>query len=451
MAMDPRNGEVLALGSLPELRPQRVRQAALAGDVTTRSTRRRTARRCSTARSPPPIRPARRSSRSPRWRRSRRASITPTQTIIDDGKFKIGPQTFQNAGGASYGALQPVAARSRSPPTSSSTRSASAPTRSGPIIQQWAQAARARPPHRDRPPRRVRRPGARPRVARRGLRQVPEVRQARAGARPRRSRRCSKCGGIERPWSTGDNVNLAVGQGDLQADAAADGRRLLGDRQRRHGRAPAPRRMSVEDGHGARRPGDPHRRRAPRASSTRLPTRRSSTACTARPPSRGGTSADVFKGFPHAATVYGKTGTAERAGTARPVLVRLLRARPSAPDRRRRHRREGRLRRRDRRARRAPDPVASGSTSATDKFDAGQLGHAMSASLHRSSPPPSRRAPLVPRECRLRLDPLLLLATLGLVACSLIALKGATADDVPGQPVLLRRAPGASTPASGSC
>ena len=26
-----------------------------------------------------------------------------------------------------------------------------------------------------------------------------------------------KCGGIERPWSTGDNVNLAVGQGDLQA------------------------------------------------------------------------------------------------------------------------------------------------------------------------------------------------------------------------------------------
>ena len=26
-----------------------------------------------------------------------------------------------------------------------------------------------------------------------------------------------KCGGIERPWTTGDNVSLAVGQGDLQA------------------------------------------------------------------------------------------------------------------------------------------------------------------------------------------------------------------------------------------
>jgi rod shape determining protein RodA len=42
-----------------------------------------------------------------------------------------------------------------------------------------------------------------------------------------------------------------------------------------------------------------------------------------------------------------------------------------------------------------------------------------------SEPPP----PLVPRVWRLRLDPLLLLATLGLVTCSLIALKGATRDD----------------------
>ncbi len=48
-----------------------------------------------------------------------------------------------------------------------------------------------------------------------------------------------------------------------------------------------------------------------------------------------------------------------------------------------------------------------------------------------SEPPP----PLVPREWRLRLDPLLLLATLGLVACSLIAIKGATADDIHGNPL----------------
>ena len=47
-----------------------------------------------------------------------------------------------------------------------------------------------------------------------------------------------------------------------------------------------------------------------------------------------------------------------------------------------------------------------------------------------SDPPP----PLVPREWRLRLDPLLLLATLGLVVCSLVALNGATQNDIPGDP-----------------
>jgi rod shape determining protein RodA len=47
-----------------------------------------------------------------------------------------------------------------------------------------------------------------------------------------------------------------------------------------------------------------------------------------------------------------------------------------------------------------------------------------------SDPPP----PLVPRAWRLRLDPLLLLATLGLAACSLIALRGATRADIPGDP-----------------
>ena len=49
-----------------------------------------------------------------------------------------------------------------------------------------------------------------------------------------------------------------------------------------------------------------------------------------------------------------------------------------------------------------------------------------------TSNPPS---PLVPREWRLRLDPLLLLAALALVACSCVAIKGATADDVPGDPL----------------
>jgi rod shape determining protein RodA len=47
-----------------------------------------------------------------------------------------------------------------------------------------------------------------------------------------------------------------------------------------------------------------------------------------------------------------------------------------------------------------------------------------------SEPPP----PLVPREFRLRLDPLLALAAIGLCICSIVALRGATANDIEGQP-----------------
>ena len=55
-----------------------------------------------------------------------------------------------------------------------------------------------------------------------------------------------------------------------------------------------------------------------------------------------------------------------------------------------------------------------------------------SQTIHPASEPPP---PLVPRVWRLRLDPLLVIATLGLVGCSLIAIRGATADDIPGQPL----------------
>ena len=47
-------------------------------------------------------------------------------------------------------------------------------------------------------------------------------------------------------------------------------------------------------------------------------------------------------------------------------------------------------------------------------------------------PPPG---PLEPRTFHLRLDPLLVLAVLGLCACSLVTIRDATSDDVPGQPL----------------
>ena len=50
----------------------------------------------------------------------------------------------------------------------------------------------------------------------------------------------------------------------------------------------------------------------------------------------------------------------------------------------------------------------------------------MSAPIQPASDPPPA---LMPREWRIRLDPLLLLATLGLITCSLVAINGATRDD----------------------
>ena len=55
-------------------------------------------------------------------------------------------------------------------------------------------------------------------------------------------------------------------------------------------------------------------------------------------------------------------------------------------------------------------------------------------SSHPIQPASQTPPPLVPREWHLRLDPLLLVATIGLVACSLVALNGSTQNDVPGHP-----------------
>ncbi|MDA0160109.1 penicillin-binding transpeptidase domain-containing protein [Solirubrobacter ginsenosidimutans] len=119
-----------------------------------------------------------------------------------------------------------------------------------------------------------------------------------------------KCGGIDKPWTPGDNVNLAVGQGDLQATPlqlavaysaiANDGTIVkphLG--------------LSVEDGNGFPIHAihtDP-RRKIKLSARDRQVILGGLKAATTQP---DGTSADVFKGWPKRYTVYGKTGTAER-------------------------------------------------------------------------------------------------------------------------------------------
>ena len=116
------------------------------------------------------------------------------------------------------------------------------------------------------------------------------------------------CGGIEREWSAGDNVNLAVGQGDLQATPLqmATAYSTIID----NGKVVRPHLgMRVEDGNGvmleeirvpARRrvSFDPGNREAIMAGLHGAAT------------AEGGTSADVFADFPYRDMLYGKTGTA---------------------------------------------------------------------------------------------------------------------------------------------
>jgi penicillin-binding protein 2 len=139
-----------------------------------------------------------------------------------------------------------------------------------------------------------------------------------------RERRCRKrrhipltalvgCGISDmRPWTVGDNVNLAVGQGDLQASpmqmAVAYGAIENGGRVVRPHLG-----VAVEDQNGRELqkidPGSPRRvRMDPGARAAIMSGLHAATT-------GDGTSADVFKGWNQKAfPVYGKTGTAERAG-----------------------------------------------------------------------------------------------------------------------------------------
>ena len=128
-----------------------------------------------------------------------------------------------------------------------------------------------------------------------------------------KAKHVSSCGIADgRPWTVGDNVNLAVGQGDLQAtplqmavaySAIANGgtvvRPHLG--------------MEIDDSQGRLiQTIDPGAtRRVTFAAANQQAILDGLRAAASQP---GGTSADVFSGFPHA--VYGKTGTAQRAGQA---------------------------------------------------------------------------------------------------------------------------------------
>jgi penicillin-binding protein 2 len=237
--------------------------------------------------------------------------VTPSQTIVDDGKFKLGPQTFQNAKGARYGPLQMARALTVSSDVFFYTLGAWAYSHGGSVIQKWARKLGL-----------DRRTGIDVPGEFGGL--VPDKQWRdqgyldyqkcvkKAHLHEQTTQALFKCGGIERPWSQGDNVNLAIGQGDLlatplQMATAYSTLATGGDVPRPHLGA------AVEDGHGRviqeiRKSSKRHVKIDQRYLDVVM---QGLLGATTDPK---GTSADVFKGFPY--KVYGKTGTAEHPGQA---------------------------------------------------------------------------------------------------------------------------------------
>jgi penicillin-binding protein 2 len=128
-----------------------------------------------------------------------------------------------------------------------------------------------------------------------------------------------KCGFIDRPWSVGDNINLAVGQGDLQANPLqlAVAYATIARAAEGHGTAKVPRPrlgQRIENSLGQAE----QNLKAPPARTLKI--KQSDAAAimeglhgAANEP--GGTSTPVFEGFP--IPIAGKTGTAEKgAGRA---------------------------------------------------------------------------------------------------------------------------------------
>ena len=236
--------------------------------------------------------------------------LTPGQIINDTGSFDLGDRTLKNARDAVFGPIELTRALQVSSDVFFYTLGARANAR-GPVIQRWARdLGLGRPTGVDLPGE----------IG--GL--VPDRKWRDSGYR--RYTRCVKaakvpagttaallaCGGIERPWSLGDNVNLAIGQGDFQAtplQMAVAYSTIVND----GGKVVRPHLGSaVEDGAGriVEELNYPPRRRVEfdpahkQAIMTGL--RRAAME-------EDGTSYGVFQGFAKGRLqVYGKTGTVER-------------------------------------------------------------------------------------------------------------------------------------------
>jgi penicillin-binding protein 2 len=285
VAMDPRDGEVLALGSNPSFDP----------NIFAKSVSASVYKRLQDPNNGAPLADRAIQGLYPTGSTFKLITATsalesgilsPGTVLFDGGSLTVGGVTFRNAGGATYGAL----ALSRALQVSSDVFfyrvGLMADQHGGDVIQKWARRlGLGRPTGIDLPGEvggLVPSPAWRDRLFRKHL--------------------------TDRPWSPGDNINFAVGQGDLQADplqmAVAYSTIANG------GRVVTPHiGMRVEDSDGrVLQEINPGAKRRLNISATTRDTIMSGLRAAAN--DAGGTSEPVFRGFP--ITVAGKTGTAQR-------------------------------------------------------------------------------------------------------------------------------------------
>jgi penicillin-binding protein 2 len=215
--------------------------------------------------------------------------ITPSTPLSDPGSLTVGGIKFQNAGGVAHGVLSLVPALTVSSDVFFYQLGRDLNEKGMPL-QLWA--------HRLGIGRRtgIDLPGESP-----GLLPTPKWRDALYNHKPKLT---------DRPWSVGDNINLSVGQGDLQANplqmavayaALANGGRVLRPRLG----------LRIEDatGRALQQLDAPTARRVKISSETRSAILEGLHDATSAP---GGTSTPVFQNFP--IPIAGKTGTAQHNG-----------------------------------------------------------------------------------------------------------------------------------------
>jgi penicillin-binding protein 2 len=307
VAMDPRNGEVLALGSYPSFdanefaKPisQKRYDELNSEDNGAPLFNRAIAATYPTGSTFKPI---------TAMAALEEGVITPTTPIHDDGEFELGDRVFKNAEDASYGTLTLPSALTVSSDVFFYELGLQM-NGQGPVLQDWAHRLGL-----------GRRTGIDIPGEFEGL--IPDSKWRNEGydkylectekekVPPYTTEALYACGGIERPWTAGDNVNLAVGQGDLQATPLqmAEAYSVIVN----GGKVVRPHLgLQVEDGQGRlmEEIRTPIRRRlgfdAGYRDAIMSGLHGAATAA-------GGTSADVFAGARYRDRLYGKTGTAER-------------------------------------------------------------------------------------------------------------------------------------------